>query len=556
MINWSKLIIVVIGGLTLFLYGMNLMSEGLNKAAGKRIRDILNTFTKSRFVSFITGIVSTTLTQSSSAISVMVISLVKAKLLTFPQTFGILLGSGIGTTFTAQIIAFKITDYSLLFIAIGFAIQILSKRNSYKFIGSIIIGFGLLFFGLQLMSEAMYPLRSNETFLNLLIRMENPFLGIIVGFVFTALIQSSGAFIGIIIVLSTQGLVTLDAGIPLLLGANIGTTVTAIIASLNAGHESKRVAFAFFIINLIGVLLICWWIPAYSDLIEWISPTINNESTTNIIDYSALPRQIANAHTVFNVLVTIILFPFSNTISKWIIWIIPAKIPKIDEPVKVQYLSEGLINQPGIAISLAKKETIVMAGYVESMLEEIINPFTNKDEKSIEIILKNEKIVDFLRKSIIDYSTKISQKEITSELVEESFQIVYIVSELEEIADIISRILLPRAKSWLETDDNFSDDGKKELLGYHFHTLDQLSKLLEVFQDYNEKKAQKAKKQHKKMRSLIEELKRKHFERLSMNLSESIQSSKVHLEVLGAFRVIHSHIANMVRIVLHSTKQK
>lgn len=547
MIDWIKLIIILSGGLALFLYGMNLMSEGLNEAAGKGIRNILHSFTKNRFASFLTGTISTTLIQSSSAVSVMTISLVKARLLTFHQTFGILLGAGIGTTITAQIIAFKITDYSLLFIAIGFFINIIAKQRVLKFAGSALLGFGLLFYGLHLMSEAMSPLRTHEPFINLLVQLENPFLGILAGFIFTALIQSSSAFIGILIVLASQGLLSLEAGIPLLLGANIGTPVTAFIASLNAGYESKRVALAFFLINLIGVLIVCWWIQAYAD---FISSFTQGKIEGNLTEYSHIPRQIANAHTVFNVMVTILLIPLTNTLTKWIEWVIPARKPKKILPVDIQYLDKKMLKKPALAISLAKKEVMIMAEYVKEMLGLIIHPFVSKDTSQLQQIEQNEQKVDFLMRKISAYSTKISQKQIDEDIANEAFQIIYVISELEEIGDIISRTLLFKAKSWVESKKDFSDAGKKELLGFHFHTVEYLEKAMAIFDDYNKKALSKLKKEHKKYRNLADDLKQKHFERLGQNIPASIKSSKIHMDVMGALRAIHSHIANIVRIMV------
>ncbi len=551
--NIFLLIIGLLGGLALFLYGMNMMSNGLNKAAGSKIRSILNNFTKNRYKAFLTGTISTTLIQSSSAVSVMIISLVKAKLLTFPQTFGVLLGAGIGTTITAQIIAFKITDYSLLFIALGFFLKILTKKKVLQFSADAILGFGFLFYGLHLMSQAMYPLRSNEEFINLLIRLENPILGILTGFIFTALIQSSGAFIGILIVLSSQGLLTLEAGIPLLLGSNIGTTITALVASFNAGTDAKRVSFAFFIMNLLGVLLIFWWIPVYAKFIEYLTALrFSPDSELGAITYS-IPRQIANAHTIFNIFVTIILLPFSNSISSLIIRLIPEKKKLEGFPLVVQYLDNNLISSPAIAISLAKKETLLMAEIVKDMLDNIIHPFIDKKGLVLEQIVKNEQIVDFYRKEISTYATKTSQQAMDSGLAEESYQIIYVISELEEIGDIISNTLYKKANDWLALKIDFSEEGKKELMGYHFHTVEQLTKTVDAFKEYDIKTAAKLKKQNKKLRTLVDELKRKHFERLSQNIPETIQSSKIHIEVIGALRMINSHIANIARAILKSS---
>ncbi|MCK4749294.1 MAG: Na/Pi symporter, partial [Bacteroidales bacterium] len=237
--NWVFMLIIgLLGGLGLFLLGMDMMSEGMKKSAGDKLRSILGNLTSNRFLALVLGTFVTMIIQSSSATSVMLVGFVNSKLMEFRNTIAIILGAVIGTTITAQIIAFKITDYALLIIAAGFFMYLLSNKPKTKSVGEAILGFGILFFGMHVMSEAMYPLRSYDPFINLLLGLENPLLGLLVGIVFTALIQSSSAFIGIMIVLASQGLLTLEAAIPMLFGSNIGTAITAILASLNASREA------------------------------------------------------------------------------------------------------------------------------------------------------------------------------------------------------------------------------------------------------------------------------------------------------------------------------
>ena len=542
MLNWLTIFVTLIGGLAIFLYGMNLMSDGVGKSAGSQIRHLLHSFTRNRFTSLLTGTVTTSVIQSSSAVSVMVISLVKAKLLFFPQTFGILLGAGIGTTITAQIIAFKIADYALLIVALGFFTNIMVKNQIVKLVGSAMLGFGLLFYGLHLMSEAMAPLRDYQPFLSFLTKLETPWAGVLAGFIFTAIIQSSSAFIGIVIVLASQGLLNLNAGIALLLGSNIGTTITAIIASFNAGYESKRVAVAFFMIKVVGVVLIIPWIPGYGKLVEHISLMFSEQVP--------LTRLIANAHTFFNVLVTLLLLPLSNNFSRLIIRMIPERKPVENEPVAVKFLDEKLVTTPALALSMAKKEVVHMGGYVIAMLNDIIKPFITKEKSSIDLIRINEEKVDHLRKKIAIYLTSISQKELEKSIAEENFGILYINAEIEEIADIISNTLVNKAEEWMESDKNFSEAGEKEIIMFHEQTLEEFKKALQVIDTYDLEIARKIKKEHKHIREMADELKHKHFERLSRNITESVKTSKLHMELMTALRMVHSHIANIMRVIL------
>jgi phosphate:Na+ symporter len=548
MLNWLTIVFTLVGGLAIFLYGMNLMSEGVNQSAGRKIRKMLESFTRNRFTALTTGAIATTIIQSSSAVSVMVISLVKANILKFSQTFGILLGAAIGTTITAQIIAFKITDYALLIIAVGFFLNLAAKNNVLKTTGSAMMGFGLLFYGLHLMSEAMYPLRDYDPFLQFLTRLDHPVAGILAGLVFTAIIQSSSAFIGIVIVLASQGLINLEAGVALLLGSNIGTTFTAAIASLNAGYEAKRVAVAFFMIKTVGVLMIVWWIPHYSELIRWIT-------TGSVeVDQATLARQIANAHTLFNLMVTVALLPFTNKFSYWIMKLVPAKDDKITGPVEVKYIDNTMVGSPALALSLAKKETMHMVEYVRQMLQDAILPFTNKDSSVLPSITSNEEKVDHLRVKIAAFITRVSQGEMRPTLVGEAFRIHYIISEMEQIADVVSGELLDKGMEFLENEMDFSEEGRKDLQEFHTLTLEQFEKTVAVLETLDQKEAAYLKANHRRFRQLSDELKRRHFNRLARNVQQSVVSSKTHMEVMGALRIIHSHFRNMVRIIMDKEK--
>ncbi|MBW2562621.1 MAG: Na/Pi cotransporter family protein, partial [Deltaproteobacteria bacterium] len=239
-ISWNFLIIGLFGGLAFFLYGMEKMSEGMKKSAGNKMRSILGALTKNRVIGLVVGAFVTMVIQSSSATTVMLVSFVQADLMTFAQSLGVILGADIGTTITAQLIAFKLTDYALLMIAIGFSLRMFGKNDNLKNIGEVLLGFGILFYGMKLMSDAMSPLRTWPEFINIMKGLENPFLGLLIGAAFTALIQSSSAFSGIVIVLAQQGLITLEAGIPLVFGANIGTCITAGLASIGTSREAKR----------------------------------------------------------------------------------------------------------------------------------------------------------------------------------------------------------------------------------------------------------------------------------------------------------------------------
>jgi len=548
--NWVFLLIAgLIGGLGLFLLGMNMMSDGMQNAAGDKMRSILSQITNNRLIAVGVGTFVTMVIQSSSATTVMLVSFVHSKLMKFRQTIGVILGAGIGTTITVQLIAFKISDYSLLIIGIGFILHYLFNSTKIRSIGKSVLGFGILFFGMQIMSESMVPLRFFSPFIEIIVKLEDPLLGILVGTIFTALIQSSAAFMGIMIVLATQGLLSLEASIPLLFGANIGTAITAILASIKTSRESKQVALAHTLIKVIGVLLFLFWIPQFADLVKSISPK-SIVPSNDINDLAiTVPRQIANAHTIFNIVLTCLMLPFINLFSKFIEKILPVRV--VEKPaLRTVYLDYGMVKNSSLALSLAKKETLRMGQLVQNMTSDIIIPYLVKKTEIIEEIKEKEDEVNFLRDQINDYILKITRENLNEERVNESFQLLYTVKEFEQIADIISSNMIDKAQRWCKMDFEFSVEGKNEIVEYHIKTQKQFSRALEVFKDVNLEKAKAMKEKYRKYRNMEIEMEKQHFERLRDEVSKTITSSNTHVELMTFLRAINGHATNIARILI------
>jgi len=551
--NWFIMLMIgLLGGLGFFFFGMKMMSTGMQNSAGDRMRIILSNLTYNRIIALGVGTFVTTAIQSSSATCVMLVGFVHSKLMEFRQTIGVMLGAAIGTTITAQIIAFKLTDYSLLIVAAGLILYLFVGKQKIRNIGETILGFGILFFGMQIMSESMYPLRTYAPFINVLYTLENPLLGLLVGTIFTALIQSSSAFIGIVIVLATQGLISLEAAIPLLLGSNIGTAVTAILASLNTSAEAKKVALALTIFKIIGVLLIIWWIPVFARLVEAISP----KGTPGLDEMSSLseilPRQIANAHTLFNVFLALVFLPFTTPLSRFVDWIIPIKTTDVEteEEFETTYLDFNLLKTPSLGISLAKEEALRVGRFVLDMVKGVIKAFTNKDERVMSQMEKRERQVDFLVAEINQYLMRITRGNINDQRINEAFQIMYTVKEFEQIADVVSKILFKRARTWLSGELDFSDEGKTELIEYHGKAIKQISRAIEVFREVNLEKAREMKAKYKKYRVMAIELEKHHYERLREEIAQTVSSSETHLELITTFRTIAGHATNIARMFI------
>jgi phosphate:Na+ symporter len=488
--------------------------------------------------------------QSSSATSVMLVGFVNSKLMKFRRTIGIILGANIGTTITAQLIAFKLTDYSLLLVALGFSLMYFAKKEGYKFLGQSILGFGILFFGMHIMSEAMYPLRSYTPFIDLLLELENPLLGILVGILFTALLQSSSAFIGITIVLASQGLLTLEAAIPMLIGSNIGTAITAFLASINASREAKKVAMANAFINLFGMLVFVWWIQGFADIIAQISPKSALPADDHLAMAETIPRQIANAHTLFNLIVAALLLPFTGMVASLIDRILPERPTPEEELMKTVYLDPKLVRTPALGLNLAKQEVLRIGTITQDMVSDAILPYLTKEPHLIESLVNREKQVDYLVAEVNTYLMKIIRQSINQHRADEAFQIMYTAKELEEIADIIGNLLVTRARIWIDSDAEFSDVGKRELLEYHTKIQKQLSRALEVFRDVNLEKAKAMKAKHKKYRGIAAGLEKHHYERLLDQDKAIEESGDTHMELMTRLRTISHHATNIARILI------
>jgi len=397
------------------------------------------------------------------------------------------------------------------------------------------------------MSEAMYPLREYPEFINLMLRLENPFLGILIGFVFTALIQSSAAFIGILITIGSKGLISLEAAIPLILGANLGTGMTAILASINTGREAKRVAFAHTLFKFIGVIVFVWFIPEFSIFLKKITPATSNEMEDLA---KVLPFQIANTHTFFSLFVAALLLPLINTLAKLINFIIPDK-KTVDEKLSLKYIDKSYISSPALALSLAKKETERMGETVKELVSLSLVPFINRDDKIFSSwqILENES--DFLKKNINKYLISVGVENSSPENLNEAFQIMYVVKELEMIGDIVNTNIKKHAEKFITQNLDFSEEGQKELIILQEKCLKQISRSMEVFSEVNLEKAAYVKSKFKKYSALAEELERHHYSRLIENNTKSISSSEIHLELIGLLNAINRHATNISRILIN-----
>jgi phosphate:Na+ symporter len=443
-----QLIFGLLGGLALFLYGMGQMADSLKIVAGDRMKSILARLTRSRVAGVLTGAFVTAVIQSSSVTTVLVVGFISAGLMTLGQSVGVILGADIGTTITAQIIAFNIKEYSLLLVAAGFLVMFVARRETTRHCGTAIMGLGLVFLGMGIMGEAMKPLRTWQPFLNVMAGMENPWLGIAVGAVFTALVQSSSATVGIIIVLGSQGLVSLPAGIALLLGANIGTTVTALLASIGRPREAQRAAVIHLIFKVVGVLIWVFLIPQLIWLTLQVSPS-HPELTGAARLGAETPRQIANAHTLFNVANTLLFLPLAGVFVRLVRRLVPDR-KNGDGLVRIKYLDEGLLRTPAFALDRARLEMLHMGDRVREMLKDILPATLVGDREDLKGFSARDDEVDQLHGEIVTYLGRVSQESLTGGQTDELLKLMEATNDLENIGDIIETNLVSLGHSRLD----------------------------------------------------------------------------------------------------------
>ena len=463
----------IAGGVALFLYGIRLLSEALHFIAGDKMRKLIGTLTKTPLRGIFVGIIVTVLIQSSTGTTVMTVSFVNSGLLTLNQAIGIIMGANIGTTVTAQIIAFKIEAFALPLIAMGMILSIFAKnKKQLSYLASGIIGLGLLFLGMQTMSskEAVGMISQHTDFILMLSR--NPLTGVLAGIILTILIQSSAATIGLVIAIaiSSNGLITLDTAIPIILGDNIGTTLTAIVVAMGATRPAKQAAAAHVLFNLIGTMIFLLAFPLYREIVIMSSPDIG--------------RQIANAHTIFNILNTILFFPFVSLLAKLITKILPIR-PE-DKPEEMRYLDPTLISiSSASAVEAVKDELMHMGNIVKKMFVLVREAFFEFDEAKVEERRKKfdtyEESVNKITEAISAYSSEIWQRGVSDEISTVLGSYVNATIDLERIGD--------RCENLIERSDvmnNYlSDEAVEELKDIYDTTELAVNTSLQSMEDEN-----------------------------------------------------------------------
>ncbi|MBS4016092.1 MAG: Na/Pi symporter [Candidatus Latescibacteria bacterium] len=538
--RWYLMVIFgLAGGLCFFLFGLYYGSKGLRRMAGSSLREIVFNLTRRRILGVSIGMLITMIFQSSTATSVLLISFASTGLIGLSQALAVILGADVGTTFTAQILAFKLYDYALFIIIAGFLLM--NAHKKVKDLGQAIFGFGLVFFAIKMVFETSAPLKYFPGFTETIVSFGNyPVLGIIISMIFTFLVHSSAATIGIAVGLAFSGLIGLQAAIPIILGANLGTSFSPLIASFKASIEARRVAIGHTLFKLLTVIILLPFLNVLTDLVSQTA--------------AFLPRQIANAHTLINIFATALFLPFLKPYEKLLRRLIPER-PADKLKIAPIYLDDTILDAPAMALAQAHREVLHMGDLVLDMFAKSLPVFINNDKEARKIVAMADDKVDSLEKNITAYLTKMSASELSPELSRRNVALFYVINDLEHIGDIISKSLMSYTKKKIDNNLMFSEQGLAEISEFHQQVYHGLRKAMAALSTWDKDLAQQVVDCREFGNVRLQELHNAHLQRLRAGLKESIDTSTIHLDFIADLERINFHCAKIGFAVLQALSQ-
>ena len=528
-------ILTMAGGLGLFLFGMELMSDSIEKVAGARLRRILEIFTTNRFMGMIVGIIFTGIIQSSSACTVMVVSFVNSGLMNLYQAAGVILGANIGTTITSQLVSFNLSKIAPLILLVGVVVMMFTKKEKVRKVAEVVVGFGILFVGLSTMSQAMANMKNEPQVVNLLMSLKNPFLATLMGFALTAIIQSSSVTVSIVLLLANQDLLPLPITLYIILGCNIGACATAMLASMTGKKDAKRAALIHLLFNIIGTVIIYIALFVAGDQIVELIKSISADNG----------RFVANAHTLIKIAQVIMLFPFTGWLVKMTYLIVPGEDQKVGyrESYQLKYIGDKVVFNPATAVVEVIKELERMASLAEDNLNRAMNALITLDEEDIEEVYEVEKNINFLNHAITDYLVKINQTTLPIEDLNSLGALFHVVNDIERIGDHAENVA-DAARQRKEEGVSISKEAQKEL----GDMLEMVNKIIryavEMFAKSDESHMQEIVTLEDQVDEKERELQKKHVERLTKGEC-SPEAGMIFSDIVSGLERVADHATNI-----------
>ena len=548
-LNVVSILIGTLGGLALFLYGMHKMSDGLKAVAGDSMKTLLARLTTNRFSAALTGAFVTAVLQSSSITTVLVVGFVSAGLMTLAQTVGVIMGANVGTTVTAQMLAFDITELAWLLVAIGFLSWSFARRDLFRNVGTMLMGFGLLFIGMDQMGKATSPLRAHQPFIDLMAQMDRVVLGMLVGAAFTALVQSSSATIGIVIMLASQGHITLEAGIALGIGAKIGTCVTALLAGLGKPAEARQVGVVHVLFNVLGAVFWMPFIPQLAAIATEISPQFPELTG---IDRMAeeTPRQVANAITVFAVVNLAVMIWFTGPIAKLARKLVPDQKEEPPSAAQPKYLDPVFLKTPALAIDQTRRELVRLAESVDHMLEAAPDALRKGSAEDLDRIEAMDDEVDALYAEILRYLSLVAREELNTTESRRVESGVEMANNLEAIGDLIETNLISQGRRRLELGLEVNPAPDRAIAHLYQAIRESLAELIQALDSGDAETAQRVIDRKENVKSLGRKAIEEADLRLLAGEDDAVERYRIEADVAHQVTRLHYHLRRVANALL------
>ena len=549
--DWLQLTLGMAGGLALFLGGLQLLSEGMKKAAGSTLKTVLANLTTNRFSGALTGAFVTGILNSSTVTTLLVVGFISGGLMTLSQSVGVIIGANIGSTVTAQLLAFNLAEYSLGPVAIGFFMMFTAKREKVKYYGMMIMGLGLVFYGMGLMSSAMTPLRTYEPFVAILRTLENPAAGILAGAIFTAIVQSSAATVGIAIAMASEGLLALPAGIALALGANIGSAVTTALLGIlsSKSTDAVRASVVHVTFNVLGVLI---WLPLLSVLVDiavWASPA-SPELEGSARAAAEVPRQIANANTIFNILNAVIFIGFTGWLARFAERVVPERKTPEGIIIEPEFLDEAALAAPSIALQQARLELGRVGEIALSMLQDVGPAMRERDMKRLEEIAKRDDQIDILEAEILKYLGRIRQGMLSEEDSREVERLMIAADNLENLADVIETDIVALMRQAEGLPPTRAGETRDLLEGLYVSVIEATELMVRAIRDNDQRAAGSVLQLKEEIRENAERLLSRKAERLTAEDDDYLQIARLQMAFVDQMRRIYTLTKRVSKLFL------
>ena len=529
----NQVLFALLGGTALLLYGVRLVGEGLQRAAGTRLRHVLSTLTGDRFRALLVGAGVTAVLQSSSATTVMLVGFASAGLLSLRQTIGVILGADIGTTVTVQLLAFNLLGFAPLVVFLGWLLYT-AFSGTIRYVGQAILGFGFLFLGMSLIADGTVPLKQSALFGDIFQALvAQPLILFLMAAVFSAVVRSSAATLGIALSFATSGLMNLDGAMPIIYGANVGTAATALVAAVGANAEARRVAAAHAIFKVVGVLIFLPFSVIFADLVR------------HTTDDPA--RQIANAHSLFNVILAFLFLPGTRVAADVFTRLIPDTGRR---EAGAMYLNPNVLDTPAVALGQATRELLRLGDVVLQSLRDSIVVFERDDERLMKEIIRRDDLIDRLEEDIKRYVVKLREQSLTEDQSQRESALLFTVVNLEEIGDVIEKDLMELADKKMRGHYRFSAQGWSEIVDLHTKVVENLELAISAVATQDKGIAEKVVRHKSNINLMERRLRQTHMDRLHAGLRETIDTSSIHLDVLAALKRANSLVAGIAYAVL------